>query len=308
MGQFASLKRILVLVVMLLSLTAVAVAFAQEETAVPAETTAEEHTTEAAAADDHGAAAAEDDHSEAAAATTSTSPLTPLGINTGFLLAQILNFLVIIFIPALIFLWRPLTNMLDGRAAKIQKSLEDSAVAANARRNAEVEVEKVLADARTDAQRVVEEARSRGEEVAASIEADARTEADAIRAEARARANEERDRQLADLRGQVVAIAVAMSQRLIGDSLDEKRQQALVSDFFAKVPAEARQLSGSVEVVSAMPLSDAEQATVKQQVGGANVTFSVDPSILGGLVLRTEDRVVDGSVRSNLSELAGRLR
>lgn len=308
MGQFASLKRILVLVVMLLSLTAVAVVFAQEETAVPAETTAEEHTTEAVAADDHGAAAGEDDHGGAAAATTSTSPLTPLGINTGFLLAQILNFLVIIFIPALIFLWRPLTNMLDGRAAKIQKSLEDSAVAANARRNAEVEVEKVLADARTDAQRVVEEARSRGEEVAASIETDARTEADAIRAEARARANEERDRQLADLRGQVVAIAVAMSQRLIGDSLDEKRQQALVSDFFAKVPAEARQLSGSVEVVSAMPLSDAEQATVKQQVGGANVTFSVDPSILGGLVLRTEDRVVDGSVRSNLSELAGRLR
>lgn len=308
MGQFASLKRILLLVVMLLSLTAVAVAFAQEETAVPAETTAEEHTTEAAAADDHGAAAAEGDHSEAAAATTSTNPLTPLGINTGFLLAQILNFLVIIFIPALIFLWRPLTNMLDGRAAKIQKSLEDSAVAANARRNAEVEVEKVLADARTDAQRVVEEARSRGEEVAASIEADARTEADAIRAEARARANEERDRQLADLRGQVVAIAVAMSQRLIGDTLDEKRQQALVSDFFAKVPAEARQLSGSVEVVSAMPLSDSEQASVKQQVGGSNVTFSVDPSILGGLVLRTEDRVVDGSVRSNLSELAGRLR
>lgn len=306
MGQFASLKRILLLVVVLLSLTAVAVAFAQEETAVPAETTAEDHSAEAVAADDHGAAAAEGDHSEAAA--TSTNPLVPLGINTGFLLAQILNFLVIIFIPAVWFLWRPMTNMLDGRAAKIQKSLEDSAVAANARRNAEVEVEKVLADARTDAQRVVEEARSRGEEVAATIETDARTEADAIRAEARARANEERDRQLADLRGQVVAIAVAMSQRLIGDSLDEKRQQALVSDFFAKVPAEARQLSGSVEVVSAMPLSDAEQATVKQQVGGANVTFSVDPSILGGLVLRTEDRVVDGSVRSNLSELAGRLR
>ena len=38
------------------------------------------------------------------------------------------------------------------------------------------------------------------------------------------------------------------------------------------------------------------------------MTFSVDPSILGGLVLRSEDHVVDGSVRSNLTELAGRLR
>jgi F-type H+-transporting ATPase subunit b len=305
MGQHATLKRILLLVVLLLSLTIVPVALGQEATAVPSgETTVTEadHSAEAAAVEGEEEAAAE------TAAEASTNPLTPLGINTGFLLAQIINFLLIIFVPALIFLWRPLTNMLDSRAAKIQKSLEDSAVAANARRNAETEVEKLLADARVDAQRVVEEARSRGEEVAATIEADARTEADAIRAEARSRSNEERDRQLADLRGQVVAIAVAMSQRLIGETLDEKRQQALVSDFFAKVPAETRQLSGNVEVISAMPLSDAEQASVKTQIGVDNVTFSVDPSILGGLVLRTEDRVVDGSVRSNLSELAGRLR
>jgi F-type H+-transporting ATPase subunit b len=289
----------LLLVVMLLSLTAVSVAFAQDATA---ETAAEaDHGAAAASEDDHGtAAAAEGDHAE-----VSTNPLTPLGINTGFLLAQIINFLLIIFIPALIFLWRPITNMLDSRAMKIQKALEDSAVAANARRNAEVEAEKVLADARVEAQRLVEEARARGEEVGRGVEADARTEAEAIRAEARARSSEERDRQLADVRGQVVSIAVAMSQKLIGEALDEKRQQALVSDFFAKVPAEARQLSGHVEVISALPLSDSEQASVKKQLDVSDISFSVDPGILGGLIVRTEDRVVDGSVRSNLSELAG---
>jgi F-type H+-transporting ATPase subunit b len=289
----------LLLVVMLLSLTAVSVAFAQDATA---ETAAEaDHGAAAASEDDHGtAAAAEGDHAE-----VSTNPLTPLGINTGFLLAQIINFLLIIFIPALIFLWRPITNMLDSRAMKIQKALEDSAVAANARRNAEVEAEKVLADARVEAQRLVEEARARGEEVGRGVEADARTEAEAIRAEARARSSEERDRQLADVRGQVVSIAVAMSQKLIGEALDDKRQQALVSDFFAKVPAEARQLSGHVEVISALPLSDSEQASVKKQLDVSDISFSVDPGILGGLIVRTEDRVVDGSVRSNLSELAG---
>jgi F-type H+-transporting ATPase subunit b len=287
------MKRVLLLVMLLLSLTIVSVALGQE------------------AEGDHSAetTTVEGEHAEAApAAEASTNPLTPLGINTGFLLAQIINFLVIIFIPALIFLWRPLTNMLDSRAVKIQKALEDSAVAANARKNAEVEVEQIKAEARAEAARIVEEARSRGEELGRQVEADARTEAEAIRNEGRARANEERDRQLADLRSQVVSIAVAMSQRLIGASLDEQRQQALISDFFAKVPAEARSLTGKVEVVSAMPLSDAEQAQVKSQVGSSDVTFIVDPNILGGLVLRSEDHVVDGSVRSNLSELAGRLR
>lgn len=230
-----------------------------------------------------------------------------LGINLGYLLVQIIAFIVIYTLLSR-FLYDPLTNVLRNRRARIEKALEDSAVAANARRNAEAEVEKVLASARADAARIIEEARGRGEELAHSVQAEAQTEAESIRTEARERAGEERDRQLADLRGQVVSIAVAMSQRLIGAALDEKRQQALVSDFFAKVPADARSLSGHVEVVSAMPLTDAEKKTVTKEVGSEDVTFSVDPSILGGLVLRSEDHVVDGSVRSNLTELAGRLR
>ncbi len=230
-----------------------------------------------------------------------------LGINLGYLIVQIIAFIVI-YVLLTRFLYDPLSNVLRSRRMQIEKGLEDSAVAANARRNAEVEAEKVIADARAEAQRMIEEARGRGEELAQGVQTEARTEADSIRAEARVRANEERDRQLADLRGQVVSIAVAMSQRLIGASLDEQRQQALVSDFFAKVPANARSLSGHVEVVSAMPLSDDEKARVTKEIGAKDVTFSIDPSILGGLVLRTEDHVVDGSVRSNLTELAGRLR
>ncbi|MBN8638662.1 MAG: F0F1 ATP synthase subunit delta, partial [Anaerolineae bacterium] len=74
-------------------------------------------------------------------------------------------------------------------------------------------------------------------------------------------------------------------------------------------PADARSLAGQgVEVVSALPLSDAEKQQVQSQIGATNVTYSVDPGILGGLVLRTDQRVVDGSVRSNLNNLAGRLR
>ncbi len=221
------------------------------------------------AATEEPAAAAEGDHAEAvavegegeAAAEASTNPLVPLGINTGFLLAQILNFLLIFGLLSVL-VWRPLMNMLDNRAATIQKGLEDAAEAARARRDAETDSEKVLAAARAEAARIVEEARGRGEEVARGVEAEARTSAESIRAEARSRSEDERNRQLADLRGQVVAIAAAMSQRIIGETLDEKRQAALISDFFAKVPDAAKALRGSVEVVSAMPLSEAERRTL----------------------------------------------
>jgi F-type H+-transporting ATPase subunit b len=287
------LKRLFVLLGVVALLVFASAALAQEAT--PAAGAGEGATTAAAEA------------TPAAAEAPATSPLVPLGINTGYLIAQMVNFLIIALLLGAI-IWRPLVNMLDSRSAKIEKGLEDAAAAANARRNAEAEAEKIQAQARADVNRAIEEARSRGEEVGRQVEAEARAEADRIRTEAQQRANEERDRQLADLRGQVAAISIAVAQRLIGESLDANRQQALISDFFSKVPAEAKSLSGDVEVVSAMPLTDAEKSTVQSQLGSANVTYSVDPSILGGVVVRSGERVIDGSVRSGLNDIAGRLR
>ena len=241
------------------------------------------------------------------AAEEAGGPLDKLGINLGFMLAQLFNFGVI-FILGTIFMWRPLVNMLDARSAKIQKGLEDAAAAANARLNAEAEAEDIKAKARSEAQKIIEDARARGDEVARSIEQEAQAEAGKLREQARQAATEERDQQLAGLRSQVGAISVALAQRLIGETLDEKRQQALINDFFAKVPAEAKSMAGAVEVISAMPLSEDEQNRARKEIGTKDVTFVVDPGILGGLVVRSADKVVDGSVRSSLGSLAERIR
>jgi F-type H+-transporting ATPase subunit b len=233
--------------------------------------------------------------------------LAAFGINTGFLIAQIINFLLIMGLLTVI-LWKPVVNMLDRRQLEIQKGLEDAAAAANARQNAEAEAEKILAQARTEATQIVAEGRTRGEDIASSVEADARREAEGIREAARTEAQAARNAELAGLRGQVAAISMAVAQRLIGETLDEKRQRALIDDFFSKVPADARSMTGDVEVVSAMPLDAAEQEKVRREIGAEEVNFIVDPSILGGLIVRSEDRVVDGSVRRGLTDLGDRLR
>lgn len=234
-------------------------------------------------------------------------PLDALGINLGLFISQVVNFFVIMGILTALLL-RPVSNMLETRAAKIQKGLEDAAAAANARRNAEAEAEKILAQARMEANSVIEQGRGRGEEVAKTVESEARTEAEKIRSDARTATVAERNVELANLRGQVAQIGVAIARQLIKDSLvDQGRQQAIINDFFTRVPAEAKGLTGRVEVVSAMPLGDDEQNNVRNQLGAQDVTFSVDPSILGGLVIRAGDRVIDGSVSSGLGELSTRL-
>jgi F-type H+-transporting ATPase subunit b len=103
---------------------------------------------------------------------------------------------------------------------------------------------------------------------------------------------------------------MAASERLIGQSvaLDPNRSQQIVTDFFTKTSSDLHGLGNDVEVVTALPLSGDEQNALKGQIGASNVTFNVDPSILGGVIARSGERVIDGSVRAGLNEMAGRLR
>jgi F-type H+-transporting ATPase subunit b len=237
-----------------------------------------------------------------------------LGINLGFFIFQILNFTVV---AVLLYAWayKPIVKMLEERKNKIAQGLEDARVASEARENAEEEAKSVLADAQAKANEIVREATSRADSVGNEVKAEAETEAVKIREDAVAEAKVERDRMLADMRGQIASLAMAASQKLIGESLDEKRQHALINEFFSGVKSgkvtvlEGQGLTGaSAEITSAVPLTDAEQGTIKNdvlaQVGDqATVTFKVNPSILGGLILQVGDKVLDNSVAGQLEEL-----
>ena len=229
-----------------------------------------------------------------------------IGINAGYFLIQVIAF-VVIYTLLTRFAFDPLVNMLNARKERIARGLEDAAVAAKAREEAEAEAETILQNAQAEVQQLLDGARSQGEQLVQSIEAEARESAVSIREESRISAEAERNAQLSEMRGQVSAIAIAVAQRLIGESLDEQRQHALIEDFFSKVPADARAMSGgAIDVISAMPLTNQEQERVQQETGADAIEFKVDPSILGGLIIRSQDRVVDGSIRNNLEELSGR--
>lgn len=241
-----------------------------------------------------------------------------LGINLGFLLFQIFNFAVL---AVLLGMWayKPIVNALENRKKKIAQGLEDARLAAEARANAEKEAAGILAEANARASQILAEANARAEAVAKEVRAAAEAEAAKARTAALAEVEAERNRILGELRGQVAALAIAAAQKLLGEALDEKRQHALLQEFFSglqkgKVAVlESADFTGSAaEVTSALPLTADEQAAVKKnildRVGAQAVSFRVDPSILGGLIVRVGDKVLDGSVAGRLEGLRQTLR
>jgi F-type H+-transporting ATPase subunit b len=237
-----------------------------------------------------------------------------LGISLGYLVFQIFNFSIICI---LLYAWayKPILKMLDNRKQKIAQGLEDARIASEARANAEQDATKILTEAQNKANQVVRESTERAETAALEIRATAEADATKAREAALAEVHVERDRMLGDLRSQIAALAIAAAQKLVGESLDEKRQHALINEFFSGVRAgkvevlEGTSLSGaSAEVTSALPLSSEEMDAVKgdilSKVGSqATVSFRIDPNILGGLVIRVGGKVLDASVAGQLESL-----
>ena len=242
-----------------------------------------------------------------------------LGINLGYLLVQIFNFLIIATVIYLLIL-KPIVNLLNKRRAAVAQGLEDARVAAEARANAEKEAQEIIAKAQSEANAKVREATERAEEAGKGVIAVANADAEKIRQTTQDEARLERERALSEVRGQIAALAIAATQKLVGEALDEKRQHALIEEFFSGVKAgrvtvlESATVSGaSAEVTSALPLTADEKESVRKDIlsklgESATVAFRVDPEILGGLVVRVGDKVLDGSVAGQLEGLRASLK
>lgn len=95
------------------------------------------------------------------------------------------------------------------------------------------------------------------------------------------------------------AILLLTQQGKLGDLDTVARSFELLAAAKAEKPL-------SAEVISAAALDTAQQANVQQQLHQTygerlDLRFSVDPSILGGLIIRVGDQVFDNSARTRLN-------
>ena len=107
-----------------------------------------------------------------------------------------------------------------------------------------------LRDAEDETQRILEEARSNAERVRRDLLAKAETDAGRELDRARQAIRAERDQAIRQLRNEVGTLAVELATRVVGDSLDRERQLRLVDEYIEELgtQAQAGAMTGRREV------------------------------------------------------------
>lgn len=167
------------------------------------------------------------------AAAEESGGIAALGFNLPGLVAQLVNFLILLIVLRL-FLYKPILRILDERKRRIEEGLMRSEQAASQAAASEDEARRAMEGARTEAREMVQRAQETGSRLRAELEQQARTEAQQIVERARAEIQLEREQAIQQLRSEFAGLAMLAAERVIGQSLDRQAHQRLIDEVIVE--------------------------------------------------------------------------
>ena len=156
-----------------------------------------------------------------------------LGINQGLLIAQIINFIIILLVLSR-WVFPPIMRILEQRRQRIQDSLAEAERVRKEAAAERAQYQQQLAEERQRTAGELARAAQQGQQVREEIIGAAERERETILATARREADGIREQAVADARRQIVDLAILAAQRVVGGSMDEARQRQLVNEFLSR--------------------------------------------------------------------------
>jgi F-type H+-transporting ATPase subunit b len=157
-----------------------------------------------------------------------------LGIEPKLLIAQVVNFLIIIVILTKL-LYEPILKFLEGRRREIAEGLELTEKMRVEEEKLAAKREKVIETARQEGQKLIDEARASAHEAEKEITAEAHAQAEEILARGRDEVGRMKESLQKDMRRQAVDLAIVMAKRLLGEVISPKDQHKLIASHIKKL-------------------------------------------------------------------------
>lgn len=146
------------------------------------------------------------------------------------LIAQILNFLVLVFVLAK-FAYKPLLNMMEERKNKIASDLEAADQAKADAEAVKAEYAAKLADARQEAQAIIDNARKTAQAAHDKIMADTKAEQEQVIAAARESIVMEQKKAMDEVRAQVISLSMIAAGKIVEKKLGSDEDKKLAGEI-----------------------------------------------------------------------------
>lgn len=154
--------------------------------------------------------------------------ITALGIDGRILLAQFVNFSVLVFV-----LWRfaykPVLGILEDRKLKVEKGLDDAEAASKSLQNTKEETKKLLISARQEASLIIEAAHKKADERQQEVVAKAEKEINIITEKEREKIRVEKEIIMSQLKNEVSGLVLAGLQQFLSENMTDQRDQEVIT-------------------------------------------------------------------------------
>ncbi|WP_123052731.1 F0F1 ATP synthase subunit B [Clostridium sp. JN-1] len=146
----------------------------------------------------------------------------------------IINFCILYLILAHFF-FKPVNNALTTRNEEVASKIKNADENEKKSKKMLFQHQELLKNSKKEGKDIVEDYRNKAQKVSDDIVKDADKEAQLIISRAKTEAKREKEKAEAEIKDQVVDLAVLLSSKALEESIDEKQHRKLIKDFIAKV-------------------------------------------------------------------------
>lgn len=160
--------------------------------------------------------------------------IAKLGIDLKLLLAQIVNFSILLFV-LFKFVYHPVFNLLEKRRKMIEKQVDDAKKAEELLADIETTRQESLTKIKTQSVEMLEEASKKAEKVKEELLASARDQAQSIIETAKGQIQEEKKRMLKEAEQQLADMIVTVTSRILDREFSDADHDRLMESAVSQI-------------------------------------------------------------------------
>lgn len=161
------------------------------------------------------------------------NPLVQL--DPGLFIWTIITFLMLLGLLAK-FAWNPLLKMLKERESLIRESLENAEKARTDLEKINLESEKIISQARSEAQTILAQGKAAANKLKDETLDQARVSSKMILEDAKKDIKIERDKAISEIKSEVTDLSISIAEKLIRKNLSAEDNQKLIEESLKQVP------------------------------------------------------------------------